>query len=73
MTITQYEKATVILEKINELNSFIETAEKHSGFFIRPHNTGSLCEYSIGKENKEIIMEPLRALLEEWRTELERL
>ena len=42
MTITQYEKATVILEKINELNSFIEVAEKHDGFFIRPFNTDNL-------------------------------
>ncbi len=73
MTITQYEKATVILEKINELNSFIEVAEKHDGFFIQPYNTADICKYSIGKENKAIIMEPLRALLEKWKTELERL
>lgn len=73
MTITQYEKATVILEKINELNNFIEVAEKHDGFIIRPFNTDNLFTYSIGKENKAIIMEPLRTLLNEWKTELERL
>ena len=65
MTITQYEKATVILEKIKKLNSFIEEAEQHNGFFIRPYNTERTCEYPINKENKDIIMKPLRDLRSE--------
>ena len=71
MTITQYEKATVLLQKINKLEDFIKLAEKHNGFFIRPYNTD--ISYALDEENKALIMVPLRSLLGEWKQELERL